>query len=65
MFLSVGCRKKPNAIITTLHKAAEEGNIERVKLLIAGGADVNAMSKFGDTPLHRSAEFGKKMLLNF
>jgi len=35
-----------------LHVAALEGHREVVELLLAHGADVNAMSKYGDTPLH-------------
>ena len=36
---------------TTLHLAALEGQKEIVELLIANGADVNAMDESGHTPL--------------
>ena len=34
-----------------IQKAAISGNIEAVKQYLDGGADVNAMDDFGDTPL--------------
>ena len=36
----------------SIHKAAEEGNIEVVKQHLAAGVDVNAKNKKGMTPLH-------------
>ena len=40
---------------TPLHEAAEKGNTEAVKLLLAAGADVNAKTPFGTTALHLAA----------
>ena len=39
----------------SIHKAAEEGNIEAVKQRLATGTDVNAKDGSGYTPLHRAA----------
>eukprot|EP00019_Armaparvus_languidus_P005129 CAMPEP_0168596482 /NCGR_PEP_ID=MMETSP0420-20121227/10044_1 /TAXON_ID=498008 /ORGANISM="Pessonella sp." /LENGTH=591 /DNA_ID=CAMNT_0008633049 /DNA_START=69 /DNA_END=1844 /DNA_ORIENTATION=+ len=36
---------------TALHLAAEEGHMETVKLLLTHGADVNALDRWGATPL--------------
>ena len=44
----------------SLHKAAEEVNIEAVKQAIADGADVNAKEEYGGTPLHNAASGGRK-----
>jgi ankyrin repeat protein len=38
----------------SIHKAASEGNIEAVKQHLAAGADVNAKTMHGDTPLDRA-----------
>ena len=38
--------------IYPLHDAIEEGNIERIEQLIAGGADVNFKDKYKNTALH-------------
>ena len=38
-----------------LHIAAENGNIQTVQLLVGCGADVNALNKSGQTPLHTAA----------
>ena len=45
---------------TSIYKAAKEGQIEEVKKLLAAGADVNAKTKFMETPLHFPAENGQK-----
>ena len=44
----------------SIHKAADEGNIEAVKQHIAAGTDVNAKDGGGWTPLHHAAVFGRK-----
>jgi len=45
---------------TPLHKAAEDGDVEVVKKLIASGADVNSCeSEDGETPLHRAITRGR------
>ena len=38
----------------SIHKAAEEGNIEAVKQHLDAGADVNAKGKYGRTPTHNN-----------
>jgi acyl-CoA-binding protein len=37
---------------TALHLAADRGHLQLTKLLVRGGADVNAVNSDGDTPLH-------------
>ena len=39
----------------SIHKAAEDGNIEAVKQHLAAGTDVNAKEEDGSTPLHQAA----------
>ena len=39
----------------SIHDAAFEGNIEAVKKHLANGADVNAKTKNGRTPLYNAA----------
>jgi hypothetical protein len=41
---------------TPLHKAADKGDIQQIKLLIAKGEQVDAKDRFGFTPLHLAAE---------
>ena len=47
----------------SIHKAAEEGNIEVVKQHLATGVDVNAKNDRGRTPLLRAAEYGRKEIV--
>ena len=54
--LLVGCGNPDGALL----KAIQEGKIKAVKQAIADGADVNAKSKFGRTPLHHAAVDGRK-----
>ena len=43
----------------SLHRSAEEGDIEAVKEHLAAGTDKNVrVGKWGDTPLHRAAFWG-------
>ena len=67
--LAAGCRKEPHQsasppkharskATTPLHKAAEEGDIEQVRSLIIGGADVNTQTADDLTPLHYAARSG-------
>ena len=60
MLLASGCKKKPDTTATMskktdvaslLFEAAEKGNFEQIKSLIAGGADVNDKNHSGDTLL--------------
>jgi len=46
-----------------LHHAAANGEIERVKLLISEGADVNVKNNEGLTPLHYAAREGHKEIV--
>ena len=48
----VGCG--PSVPDISIHKAAEDGNIEAVKQHLAAGTDVNAKNSFGETVLHSS-----------
>jgi len=48
-----------------LHKVAAEADLERVKSLISGGAEVNAESNEGWTALHRAAVFGHAEVVEF
>ena len=53
------CQKTP------LHKAAECGNLEMVKILIQMGADLDAKNDYGGTPLHYSAFLGKAQVAEY
>jgi ankyrin repeat protein len=48
-----------NGEVTPLHRAASLGRIELLKLLIAGGSDVNIKSKNGSTPLSDAVGAGQ------
>jgi len=49
---------KPVKTGSGLHDAAESGDLEKVKILIASGADVNAQGSFGALPLGLAAGRG-------
>ena len=60
MSIHVECSDK-----TPLHRAAVEGRLEEVKMLIASrGADVNAQTRRGRAPLHYAAENGHCKIVN-
>jgi len=52
MILSVSIAAGP------IHDAAQEGSLERVKVLLDNGADVNARDLGNATPLHLAADLG-------
>lgn len=49
-----------NSGYTALHYAARSGHFEACHLLIRAGANVNAKTNGGATPLHRAAMMGKQ-----
>ena len=60
--LLVGCCTTPSpepptakAPDISIHRAAQEGNIEAVKQHLAAGTDVDAKSVSGSNPLHKAA----------
>ncbi len=50
------CRTKGE---TPLHRAAAFGEVETIRMLIAGGAIINAKDAFGDTPLSWASWYGR------
>jgi ankyrin repeat protein len=56
--LVVGCGPEPS-----IHEAAEDGDIKRVKQHLVEGVDVNAIYKDGWTPLHMATEGGHKKVV--
>jgi hypothetical protein len=42
------------------HVAAKQGNVKKVKKILAQGIDVNSLSASGNTPLHLSAGWDKR-----
>jgi ankyrin repeat protein len=47
-----------------LHEASANGNVELVKLLIDNGADVNARSDDGKTPLDFAVEYKRDEIVD-
>ena len=45
---------------STIHKAADAGDLAKVKAFIQKGIDVNTKDKWGLTPLHCAARYGHK-----
>jgi len=69
-----GCKKKPDSATTInektetaaiLFEAAQEGDLEQIKLLTSSGADVNVKNKRGDTLLSVSIIQGNKDIAEF
>jgi ankyrin repeat protein len=60
--LVTGCRKKtihppsPRVFDTPLHQAVRDGDVKRVRSLIASGADLEAKTWVGDTALRHAVE---------
>ena len=54
---------------TLLHLAVESGNLEDMKVLVAAGANIDAVGDIGNTPLHSAALRGNfqvaKKLIEF
>ncbi len=46
----------------SIHDAARDNNIEALKQHLEAGIDVNVKDKFGDTPLHKAALNGHKVI---
>ena len=44
-------------------KAIEGGHLECVKLLLAYHADLTVRDKFGNSPIHQAAKFGRKNII--
>jgi len=57
--LVVGCGPEPS-----IHEAAEDGDIKRVKQHLVKGVDVNAIFKDSWTPLHMAAEGGHREIVD-
>jgi len=51
---------EPAQSVRSLHEAAAAGDIEQIKSLISGGADVNAKDDNGETPLHNAVILANK-----
>lgn len=50
--------RRDNSCYTALHYAARKNHFEACRLLLNSGADVNAQTKGGVTPLHRACSMG-------
>ena len=51
--------------VTLLHKAAEKGSLDCVKLLVEAGADVNALTSERTPPIHLAKRNGHEDLARF
>ena len=60
LFLVVPWIFQRTALAADLHVAAKQGNVKKVKKLLAQGMDVNSLSASGHTPLHLSAGWDKR-----
>ena len=45
--------------MATIHTAAQNGNLNRVKALLNQGVPVNSRTEYGWTPLHDAARYGR------
>lgn len=50
---------RDNSGYTALHYAARNGHLDACQLLIDGGANINAKTNGGVTPIHRAAMMGE------
>jgi len=48
---------------TPLWRACKKGNVEAAAALLRHGANINAKSKFGETPAYIAAHFGRRSVL--
>jgi len=60
-----GCSKSGGGVehSTTLHQAAERGDVAAVEKLLDEGADVNARDEGGASPLHAAAFAGHRNVI--
>ena len=56
---------KGAATVITIHLAAREGDLEKVKSFIKDGVDINAKAKGGETPLFAAISANKKDVVEF
>ncbi len=59
-FFFLSCSSPPTDLNSGLIQAVKDGNIDRVRLLIAQGADINTRDNRGGTPLHWAAYYNRK-----
>jgi uncharacterized protein len=52
-------KERSEAGRTALHAAAEEGDLQAARILVEAGADVNARTRDGATPLQLAAGYGR------
>src|SRR5688500_10848699 len=59
------CLKAPSPITLRFLRAAEQGRLHVVQMLIAGGVDVTVRGETGETVLHSAAGDGLDQLVSF
>lgn len=52
-------------LLAALHYAVRAGHLEVCKILIANGANLNAQTNGGATPLHRAAMMGNESIVGY